>query len=337
MQESKYEENKNESNDKISNSKPLIDPIFKEDIRQIWNSEDIQAENNRIAIKKEEIENKEKELEEDRKKEQEKLKKERQIYTVKAIQFDWLFNEKEGKSFLIALSKIEDIEIFGLNIISTIIMFIWGYYRTQIVIQVLIPFLLYFTVFILYSTWIKNKSDEENGDFGSKYFIVHFAMLIFLIIAILWMAYSELRQIIYYKWKYFSSFWNWVNFWSLGMSTAAVVTDFAGISKEDHIPILAIATLLMWLKLFYFGRIFLSTAWMVRMINAVTFDMRYFLLVFGIMVLGFANAFYVLSRNGSPQFTGENFWYAIIYSYRTGIGDFNTDDFDTNSEKEVTL
>jgi hypothetical protein len=121
------------------------------------------------------------------------------------------------------------------------------------------------------------------------------------------------------------------------MNIAAVVTDFAGVSKENHVPILAIATLIMWLKLCYFGRIFLSTAWMVRMIYAVTYDMGYFLIVFGIMVLGFANANYVLSRNGTPQFTGDNFWYAIIYSYRTGIGDFNTDDFEANSEKEVIL
>lgn len=69
------------------------------------------------------------------------------------------------------------------------------------------------------------------------------------------------------------------------------------------------------------------------MLYAVTYDMGYFLLVFMIMVIGFCNTFYILARNGTPEFAGNNFWQGIIYSYRTGIGDFSTDKFATNRDE----
>lgn len=176
------EESKNKE-DRLS-LKHNISHSFKKDHGPGSNFSDIIAEKARITKEKTALEKKEEMLEKHRKKEQEKLKKGLKRFSIQAVEFDWLFNEKEGKAFLYALSKTDDIEIFGLNIISTIVMFLWGYYRTQIVIQVLIPFLLYFIVFILYSTWIKNESDEEDKDFGSKYFDVHFAMLISIIVGI---------------------------------------------------------------------------------------------------------------------------------------------------------
>ena len=71
------------------------------------------------------------------------------------------------------------------------------------------------------------------------------------------------------------------------------------------------------------------------MIFSVAFDMGYFLLVFSIMVLAFANSNFIIARNGVPRFTGENFWYSIIDSYKTAIGDFSTDDYESNRDETL--
>jgi hypothetical protein len=57
----------------------------------------------------------------------------------------------------------------------------------------------------------------------------------------------------------------------------------------------AIASLMMWFKFLYFLRIFMSTGYLIRMILTVVYDMRIFLLVLAIAILGFSDAFISLS------------------------------------------
>jgi len=73
----------------------------------------------------------------------------------------------------------------------------------------------------------------------------------------------------------------------------------------------------MWLKLCYFARMSFKTAWLVRMIISVTVGMRFLILVFGISVLAFGNAFIILARMNEPSFIEKDgIWEAVRYSYR---------------------
>ena len=91
----------------------------------------------------------------------EKNKKGMKRYDIKAIEFDWLFNESEAKDFLKALIKTEKNEIFNVSTISNIILCLWGYYRFQIVLQILTSFLIYITVFTLYSTGLITRRTKK--------------------------------------------------------------------------------------------------------------------------------------------------------------------------------
>ena len=89
----------------------------------------------------------------------------------------------------------------------------------------------------------------------------------------------------------------------------------------------------MWVKLFYFLRIFFSTAHLIRMIIEIISDMKYFLLILMLAILAFTNAFHILGRNSEGEsFAGSNFGLAFVFSYRMGLGDFDTDGFSTNDE-----
>ena len=63
-------------------------------------------------------------------------------------------------------------------------------------------------------------------------------------------------------------------------------------------PIAAVAIFIMWMKFFYFLRLFETTAPVVRMIMQIISDMTTFSFVLTIAVLGFANTFYILALNG---------------------------------------
>ena len=112
-----------------------------------------------------------------------------------------------------------------------------------------------------------------------------------------------------------------------------MVCDLAAVRSEDVATIAAVAVVFMWLKTFYFLRIFNATASLVRMIIEIAHDMKYFFVVLMMAVTAFANAFFVLTVN-QPNVTAL-VPYSFVFSYRMGLGDFATDDF--NSKDEILL
>lgn len=97
--------------------------------------------------------------------------------------------------------------------------------------------------------------------------------------------------------------------------------------------------MIMWVKLFYFFRIFFSTAYLAWMIEQCFIDMRYFVLFYVTAMLAFTNAYYILDWNSKTDdesyLSGigrNNFFYAFIYTYRVSLGDFNIDTFQTHND-----
>lgn len=216
--DSEEDEEEDESNDGRSKSfrKPGLPLPPKFNIGQSFKDpfSAIIAERAEIEKEEKELKEKEKKLEKRRKINIELSKRDMKRYEIKAIEFDWLFNSTDGKAFLVALAKTQHIDIFSVPTIAAIITYLWDYYRKQIIYQVLIPFLAYFVVFLIYATWINHEKNLEGKDWNDQdgdYFRTNTALFIFTGAGILWMGYFELRQMIYYKWKYFTSFWNWVD------------------------------------------------------------------------------------------------------------------------------
>ena len=62
-------------------------------------------------------------------------------------------------------------------------------------------------------------------------------------------------------------------------------------------------------------------------------DMAAFSLILLIAMVGFGNTLYILATNvvkigeSEDLFTGSNFLMAIIYSFRLGLGDFDTEGY----------
>ena len=115
--------------------------------------------------------------------------------------------------------------------------------------------------------------------------------------------------------------------------------NFSGASFEDTNRVAAISVLVLYFKLFYFLRIFYSTAYLVRMIIEIMWDMKVFVGVLMIATAAFGNAFYILDRNLTEEenIIGKNFIDALIYSYKMGLGDFDTDNFGTRDEEVLWI
>lgn len=92
------------------------------------------------------------------------LKSSQEKVSIKAIKFGWLFQNREGGQFFKLLNDFESVEIFSLPIIQNIIKFFWKHYKTRIIYFLFVPFLIYFLLFSVYSTWfLKRRMDHNDG------------------------------------------------------------------------------------------------------------------------------------------------------------------------------
>ena len=66
----------------------------------------------------------------------------------------------------------------------------------------------------------------------------------------------ECRQIYNQKLSYFNSFWNDLDITSFALNIAFVVCDLTNVDVAKTRPLGATAIFLMWIKLFYFLRLF---------------------------------------------------------------------------------
>ena len=142
----------------------------------------------------------------------EKIKSKLNKYDVKAIEFSWIFRQEPRTNFLRALSETSDLEIFSLEIIENILMFLWDYYRKVIFYLIFLPFIIYFLAFILWASWVNVKKEESGKDEVDK---ANLALIIIIYIGIAMNAILEINKIYYSRCEYFRSNWNRVNFTSL--------------------------------------------------------------------------------------------------------------------------
>ena len=91
----------------------------------------------------------------------------------------------------------------------------------------------------------------------------------------------------------------------------------------------AVLSLIIWLKLLYFLRIYKSFGYYIRLIVDVIIDMKYFLSLLLLTFIAFGDSFrQISSSNGSGEdFIGGTILTAIAFVYRMVLGDFDTNAF----------
>ena len=79
----------------------------------------------------------------------------------------------------------------------------------------------------------------------------------------------------------------------------------------------------------------------ILVINTIS-DLKYFFLIYMVSILGFANAFYVMSEYyvedlGFAEYWGRTVGYSFIYSLRIAVGDFEMDEFPDKNNTIVII
>ena len=242
----------------------------------------------------------------------------------------YMKEQSEGRrNFIASLHNCEDLDIFSLQVIKNLIEFWWNSWRYLIILYLFVPYLIYFSVFVVYVTYIHKNKINSIGSYSDSFGTAEIIWIVIILMFIVYQLLNEVAQILYSGINYFYSFWNLLDLSSLLLNFAVWISDLAGISDEKYVPLSAIAILIVYLKLFYFGRIFISTASMIRMVIFIFYDMKYFLFIFLLVWFGFGNWYYILSKNNisSEAFYENTFFTAFLYAYQQALGAFDVSTF----------
>lgn len=85
------------------------------------------------------------------------------------------------------------------------------------------------------------------------------------------------------------------------LAPLTVIMDFGYFEDTQIRPLMAICTLIFFMRFFYFLRIFDNTAHLIRTIIEITVDIQNFIYVFFLAIIGFGLSFYILSNNNDPE------------------------------------
>lgn len=102
--------------------------------------------------------------------------------TIKAIEFDWVFDTPEGAALLKELSETKNINIFAQDIIKDIIYFQWSYFQLNIILFLMVPYVIYFVTFCVFSTYIvKNQiyETQESDPYHISAWVIGIIILLF--------------------------------------------------------------------------------------------------------------------------------------------------------------
>lgn len=108
--------------------------------------------------------------------------------SIKGIEFDWIFQGKHANNFLSSLCPDEEnIEIFSQDIIRDIILFQWKYFKSAIILKLFIPYVIYFIIFCMFSTWLVEREFTENKDNGTYDVVNLIVGIIILLFNMFWL------------------------------------------------------------------------------------------------------------------------------------------------------
>jgi hypothetical protein len=161
------------------------------------------------------------------------------------------------------------------------------------------------------------------------------------------MARVEITQLRKLKWGYFTDYWNmidgtslFVNITFLTMLNSSLLSD-TNIFGNHVIRILGgFSCFLLWIKVFYWMRLFKSTAYFVTLIISTIADLKLFTAMCFIILVAYANLLYCIGKNVNDetagyvaQYTGLPVVDAIIATYFIAMGEFGYDAYNQEGDK----
>jgi hypothetical protein len=228
------------------------------------------------------------------------------------------------KAYLDVCSELDNVDIFDSEVGKLALQISWQKFGLPAHVKAFVLYLLYL---VLSSSSIYVFDELVSSDHAPLHRLAY-AMIIVIIASNLYFLYMEFVQILFFGAAYFMDIWN-------SIDVLVILTTLCGNAlrlayrRETAISacMLAVASIGLWFNILYYLRAFESTGPLVAMVMAIASNIRVFLLVLGISVAGFSQAFWLLTYNS----TGNMFSRideSFLSSFSFMMGNFDPSAFD---------
>ena len=227
----------------------------------------------------------------------------------KMLPLDWVFKkygDKENVGFrelIIALSESSFASLFSTELVITLNEHFWKRYSDTVFYLCFVPFCVYFLlVQIFLSVFVINGINKNGTDF-EKY--GPHVMGVIIVLHVAYFLFFELVVMLRTGYAYFLDVYNFVDLASFTLNVILVYHAFEHPYKteisDEFRNLTTIASILMWLKVFYWMRLFTPTAFYVKLITETLYDIRYFLILFVTILMTFATSLMIANSNRKDE------------------------------------
>jgi hypothetical protein len=226
---------------------------------------------------------------------------------------DWVFNGDNANTLLECLANDANSAVLTKKSIRIFIDLMWSKYQGAIIRHIFIPYVVYLCALSQLSGTVcgefilclyEDLDVAENLAVYNKlkfkaYVLVNVSLTLMICFGSL-----EVQQMFASGFQYFDDPWNCVDATSLGLNCSFLILSSIDIVNENEFIDVELirsfgsfACFFMWIKVFYWMRLFSSLAYYVKLIQQTITDSMNFMLMVAIIVFSFANFFYVIDRN----------------------------------------
>ncbi len=195
-----------------------------------------------------------------------------------------------------ALSQAPNESLFSTDLIITLVDHFWDRYYNAIFFRCFVPYCFYFVGSLYYVSnyTVEGIDPDDRWSLTPEFFLRWFILL-----SVLYFAFFEFVCMIRDGWQYFTDIFNLFDWGAFALNLWLLYATSAYQEETERETIRTLASLLvflMWVKTFYWMRLFTETSFYVRLIKETLYDIRWFLILFIFILMTFGNTLMVLGE-----------------------------------------
>eukprot|EP00347_Sterkiella_histriomuscorum_P014018 403362477 len=234
----------------------------------------------------------------------------------------------KDKDFVRSLIESENLEYFETELIQTVLNFKWERYAEKFFINqfyLYIVFLLFYVTDLYFFTISGGEEEDQRS------------MIQQLVLKLTCVGYLVLQE--YYEMvmmkrmgfiNYIKDLWNIIDQVLALLYILIVIIDIQNIAYNAIVIMHGFMLIIVFIKFIEILRVFQGFSYQVSMLRAVFYDLRYFILLYGIVVIVYGLIFTLLKIKTSDEnveYEGINYLSYFIMAFRASTGDFQIDNF----------
>eukprot|EP00347_Sterkiella_histriomuscorum_P001412 403372132 len=236
----------------------------------------------------------------------------------------------KSQDFIRNLIDSQNLEYYETEFIQTVLNFKWDTYTNKFFINqfyLYLVFLISYVTDLYFFTINAGVADEEDSRSIVQQLVLKLTCVGYLLLQEYY-EFRMLRRIGYVE--YATDLWNIIDQAMTLLYFVIVIIDTQEIGYNGIVILHSVMLILVFIKLCEILRVFQGFSYQVSMLKAVFMDLRYFIMLYGFVLIVYGLIFTLLKIKTSSdniEYEGINYFGYFIMAFRASTGDFQIDNF----------